>query len=81
MRKPSVKTLAQVFEVGQLVVSKDGYYGLLVEGKTYTVTDYQPEDRDINFTWPAYVSVLDDKGKKVTGHAYRFTPAPKEQPE
>lgn len=40
--------------------------------KVYEVIDYQPEQPDISFTWPAYVKVIDDYGKGVWCHAHRF---------
>ena len=63
-----------VFEVGQVVVATGNYSWLLTEGKQYTVTKYEPEcpDHAIGFTWPAYVTVIGDSGKPVTGHTYRF---------
>lgn len=63
-----------VFEVGQVVESTDGYCWHLTKGKRYTVTHYQPScpDLHIGFTWPAYVTVIGDSGRPVTGHTYRF---------
>lgn len=46
---------------------------LFTTGKEYVVEDYQPKHHDINFTWPAYVQVVDDCGEKVWCHANRFT--------
>lgn len=60
------------FEVGQVVVATGSYNWLLTEGKQYTVVKYEPEFRDTNFTWPAYVTVIGDSGKRVTGHTHRF---------
>lgn len=45
----------------------------LTAGEVYTVVEYQPECRDFNYTWPAYVRVLDDNGKSCWCHASRFT--------
>ena len=44
------------------------------EGKEYTVLTYEPaEMSDLpGFTWPAYVRVLDDNGKRAICHARRF---------
>lgn len=63
-----------VFEVGQVVEATCSYDWLLTKGKQYTVTHYQPScpDLHIGFTWPAYVTVIGDSGKPVTGHTYRF---------
>lgn len=63
-----------VFEVGQTVVATGSYNWLLTEGKRYTVVKYEPSVRDTeaNFTWPAYVTVIGDSGKRVTGHTHRF---------
>lgn len=63
---------APPFEVGQVVVATGSYGWLLTEGKQYTVTRVDPEVRDGHFTWPAYVSVIGDSGKTVSGHAHRF---------
>ena len=45
-------------------------------GKTYTVVEYSPKWHDNEtpggFTWPAYVTVIDDEGKRATCHADRF---------
>lgn len=60
------------FEVGQVVVATSSYNWLLTEGKKYTVVEYQEEQHTPTFTWPAYVTVIGDSGKKVTGHTYRF---------
>lgn len=63
-----------MFAVGDKViaVSNGSYNWLLTEGKEYTVVKYEPPHRDPTFTWPAYVTVLGDHGKPVTGHAHRF---------
>ena len=61
------------FQVGQLVVSNGTYMHLLQEGAVYTVVDYEPPLVTPTFTWPAYVTVNAD-GRRVTGHAHRFTP-------
>ncbi len=45
----------------------------LTAGRTYEVLHYTPEWRDTYFTWPAYITVADDYGDVVTGHASRFT--------
>lgn len=65
-----------IFTVGQKVIATCNYMHQLTEGKQYTVIDYIPSARDSNaaFTWPAYVTVIGDSGKPVTGHTYRFKP-------
>ena len=60
------------FNVGQLVVATGSYNWLLTEGKQYVVIKYEPEYYDLNFTLPAYVTVIGDSGKPVTGHTHRF---------
>ena len=60
------------FEVGQVVGSTCGYCGLLTKGARYVVTKFEPAVADLDFTWPAYVTVIGDFGKPVTGHTYRF---------
>lgn len=64
----------QVFEVGQKVVATGSYNWLLTKGKQYEVIKYEPPfpEPNIGFTWPAYVTVIGDSGKPVTGHTYRF---------
>ena len=69
-----------VFEIGQVVVATGSYNWLLTEGKQYTVVKYEPRHPTENFTWPAYVSVIGDSGKKVTGHTYRFRALEKNEP-
>ncbi len=66
----------QKFEVGQKVIATGSYGWLLTEGKTYEVVDYAPAwYMGSGFTWPAYVTVIGDSGKPVSGHAHRFRPA------
>lgn len=48
-----------------------GYYNLTV-GKEYEVKELIPCFITQNFTFPRYVSVIDDNGEISTGHAYRF---------
>lgn len=67
-------TEESVFSVGQVVVATGSYCWHLTEGKKYTVVDYQPRQVGPTFTWPAYVTVIGDSGKKVTGHTHRFRP-------
>ena len=61
-----------VFAVGDLVtpIYTSGYH--LTMEKVYVVVSYDPPFPDMNFTWPAYVEVLDDRGKFVAAHARRF---------
>lgn len=63
-----------IFTVGQVVVATGSYMHQITEGKQYTVTRYEPEYRSPNFTWPAYVTVIGNFGKPVTGHTHRFRP-------
>lgn len=65
-----------IFTVGQKVIATGSYNWLLTEGKEYVVIDYSPSVSDTNaaFTWPAYVTVIGDSGKPVTGHTHRFKP-------
>ena len=60
------------FKVGDVVVATGSYMHQLTEGKEYTVVAYYPEVHDPTFTWPPYVTVIGDFGKKVTGHTHRF---------
>lgn len=64
-----------VFTPGQVVVAThvNGYEYKLTEGKQYTVVDYSvPYTAENGFTFPAYVTVIGDRGKEVVSHAYRF---------
>ena len=61
-----------VFSVGDKVTPlySSGYH--LTAGKVYEVVKYDPPFSDENFTWPAYVEFLDDRGKLAVAHARRF---------
>lgn len=63
-----------IFEPGDQVVCTGSRGYAFTTGKTYTVLKYEPRWRDEEspFTWPAYVSVVDDDGKRVHCHASRF---------
>jgi hypothetical protein len=67
-----MKHTSNTFEVGETVIATGWYNWSITSGKEYTVTKYQPEMREETFTWPAYVTVIDDTGKPLTGHTYRF---------
>lgn len=66
-----------MFTNGQQVraIGVRGCYAL-TEGKVYTVQEYIPEYYDntssSGYTWPAYVTVIDDYGHALTCHASRF---------
>lgn len=65
----------QKFSVGDTVVcvGSRGYY--LTTGKQYEVIGWEPETYHPDaggFTFPAYVHILDDGGKRVSCHAWRF---------
>lgn len=62
------------FFVGQKVIATGSYNWLLTKGKEYRVTKFEPESYMVCFTWPAYVTVVGDNGKPVTGHVHRFKP-------
>jgi hypothetical protein len=66
----------KTFEKNQQVVCQNPEGYSLTMGKPYTVLWYWPsEGSDLpGFTWPAYVDLMDDRGKKVTCHASRFKP-------
>lgn len=63
-----------VFNVGDKItpIYTSGYH--LTMGKVYVVVSYDPPFREENFTWSAYVTLHDDRGKLVTAHARRFKP-------
>lgn len=48
-----------------------GYINL-TENKEYEVVELTPQLITPHFTFPRYVTVRDDNGKKSTGHAHRF---------
>lgn len=64
-----------IFAAGDEVtpIYVDGYR--LTMGRAYTVEAYEPRTPDINFTWPAYVHLRDDAGRRIVAHAARFRPA------
>ena len=64
----------QIFEIGETVVATGNYMHQITEGNEYIVIGYQHpfREEDGSFTWPAYVTVIGDFGKKVIGHTYRF---------
>lgn len=47
----------------------------LTAGKVYVVVSYDPPFSEENFTWPAYVEFLDDRGKFAVAYARRFRAA------
>jgi hypothetical protein len=65
-----------VFEVGQKVRCRyNSGYHFLTEGKIYTVVDYTPRNPTPTFTFPAYVGVIGDDGRRYGCHASRFEDA------
>ena len=61
-----------VFSVGDLIICKRNNAYDLTVGETYKVIEYIPKEPAWNFTFPAYVDVLDDNKEKVRCHASRF---------
>ena len=61
-----------VFKAGDKVtpVYSSDYH--LTMGKVYEVVTYDPPFSEETFTWPAYVEVIDDRGKHTVAHARRF---------
>lgn len=54
-----------------------GYH--FTTGAVYTVLAYEASWSDpdaLNYTWPAYVVVVDDWGKRAHCHAHRFEAVP-----
>ncbi|UNY50175.1 hypothetical protein [Stenotrophomonas phage vB_SmeS_BUCT700] len=41
-------------------------------GQEYVIVEYYPPVPTPHFIWPAYVTVMDDRGKLVDCHARRF---------
>ena len=62
-----------VFTNGQLVRAVKSF-GWLTEGKLYTVVDSTPELVTPNFTFPEYVVVLGDNGRRCYCYTHRFKP-------
>lgn len=61
------------FEVGQEVVCVADRSYMLTIGKVYKILEvYPPVPSGSGFTFPEYVVVADDFGKKITCHSYRF---------
>lgn len=60
------------FKTGDTVeaVVTRGY--ALTKGKHYEVLKFEPSFADFNYTWPAYVHLVDDAGRNVIAHAHRF---------
>ena len=60
------------FQVGDVVqcVASRGY--AFTTGQKYTILKYEPKYAEPTFTWPPYVVVEDDYGKKAHCHADRF---------
>ena len=61
-----------VFKVGDKVTPLYTSSYHLTMGKVYEVVTYDPPFPDEYFTWPAYMEVIDDRGKCVVAHARRF---------
>ena len=61
-----------VFNQGDKItpIYTSGYH--LTEGKVYKVVTYDPPFSEETFAWPAYVEVIDDRGKCVVAYARRF---------
>lgn len=67
------------FKANDVAICRDANGYNFTEGKRYTILEYDPPDYWGNgFTCPAYVSVIDDTGKKANCHANRFVPATSE---
>ena len=62
------------FYEGQRVIATGSYGYLLTTGKEYEVVGVTPPLVLPSFTFPEYVSVIGDDGKRVTGHNHRFQP-------
>ena len=55
------------------VICKTSYgYINLTKGVEYEAVELTPRLITKNFTFPRYVTVIDDAGRKSTGHATRF---------
>lgn len=59
-------------KAGDTVVCRASSGYRFKEGKEYEVVKYEPRTPDLNFTWPAYIHVVDDDGKTAVCHASRF---------
>lgn len=63
-----------VFKKGDTVAClyNYAYENQLTRGKAYKVLDYIPREVTPGFTFPAYVAVMGDNGKKTECHATRM---------
>ena len=63
-----------VFKPGEVVVCQFAGGYLFTLGKEYKILEYDPPDNCPlpNFSFPAYVAVLDDFGRRAECHARRF---------
>ena len=62
------------FYEGQRVTATGSYGYLLTRGKEYVVVGVEPPCVLPTFTFPEYLTVIGDDGKRVTGHSHRFQP-------
>ena len=61
-----------VFADGQQVRAAMSHGWTITEGGLYTVVETIPRNVTPHFTFPEYVIVLDDAGKRCACHTYRF---------
>ena len=63
---------------GDTIICRDPRGYMFTEGKEYTVVWYEPKHYDAlsGYTWPAYLTVMDDLDREVVCHAYRFVHKP-----
>lgn len=59
-------------EVGQRVRCVDASGYDLTKGKEYVIVAYYPPGKVGAHSFPDYVGVVDDSGKTVTSHTYRY---------
>ena len=65
--------MEEPFKEGDKVICLGrGGVNWLREGSMYTVVAYEAQYEATNFTWPAYLTVINDEGKAATYHAHRF---------
>ena len=64
-----------VFKEGDIAICRFSRGYNITEGREYVVLKYEPKQQDdsCSYTWPAYITFLDDDERKCKAHAQRFT--------
>lgn len=62
----------ELYKPGTALVAKESYAYCITEGKVYTVVKYEPRCRCDWFTYPEYVTIVDDHGDHTRFYTWRF---------